>query len=277
MNYQRLLLDHLSLVDQIVRTTGRRRHLAGSELEDFSSFVRLRLIENDYAILRKFQNRSSLWTYLSAVIERMALDYCADKWGRWRPSAMAERLGPAAVVLERLVSRDGHTLEEALEIMRTNHSFGLAPAELLKIWTQLPLRARTTDVGEEAAAAMPSPRTSEENVDAAELHKKIGRIDRALQAAIEQLSVQERLLLGLRFDQDLSMVQIAKLTGSSVPTLHRRLEKAVTLLRASLLRAGLDRHEISELIGHPAIALAPLLRKEVEKFLGPVRLFKRDG
>ena len=182
MNYQRLLVDHLSVVDQIVRTTGRRRHLAAPELEDFSSFVRLRLIENDYAILRKFQNRSSIWTYLSAVIERLSLDYCADKWGRWRPSAMAERLGPAAVVLERLVSRDGHTLEEALEIIRSSHTFGLTKADLLKIWAQLPLRVRTTDVGEEAAAAIPSPRTSEENVDAAELHEKIDRIGRALKA-----------------------------------------------------------------------------------------------
>lgn len=277
MNYQRLLLDHLSLVDQIVRTTGRRRHLATPELEDFSSFVRLRLIENDYAILRKFQNRSSLWTYLSAVIERLSLDYCAEKWGRWRPSAMAERLGPAAVVLERLVSRDSHTLEEALELIRANHTFGLAKADLLKIWAQLPLRTRPTEVAEEAAAAIPSPRTSEENVDAGELHKKIAQIDRALKAALEQLSAQERVLLALRFDQDLSMVQIAKLTGSSVPTLHRRLEKAVTMLRTTLTRVGLDRHEIIELIGHPAIALAPLLRAEVEKFLGPVRLFKRDG
>jgi RNA polymerase sigma factor (sigma-70 family) len=277
VNYQRLLVDHLALVDQIVRTTGRRRHLAAAELEDFSGFVRLRLIENDYAILRKFQNRSSLWTYLSAVIERLSLDYCAEKWGRWRSSAMAERLGPAAVVLERLVSRDGHTLEEALELIRTNHSLGVAKADLLKIWAQLPQRTRTTDVGEEAAAAIPSPRTSEENVDAAELHKKIERIDQVLQAALEQLPAQERVLLGLRFDQDLSMVQIAKLTGSSVPTLHRRLEKAVTMLRASLSRVGLDRQEVIELIGHPSIALAPLLRAEVEKFLGPVRLFKRDG
>lgn len=277
MNYQRLLLDHLALVDQIVRTTGRRRHLAVPELEDFSSFVRLRLIENNYAILRKFQNRSSLGTYLSAVIERMSLDYCADKWGRWRPSAMAERLGPAAVVLERLVSRDGHEVEEALEIIRANHNFGIAKPQLLKIWAQLPLRVRTTDVSEEAAATIPSPRTSEENVDAAELHKKIDQIGRALKASLDQLSAQERVLLALRFDQDLSMVQIAKLIGSSVPTLHRRLEKAVGLLRTSLTRQGLDRHEIIELIGHPSIALAPLLRAEVEKFLGPVRLYKRDG
>ena len=260
-----------------MQTIGRRRHLDAAELEDFSSFVRLRLIENDYAILRKFQNRSSLWTYLSAVIDRLSLDYRTEQWGRWRPSAMAERLGPAAVVLERLVSRDGHSLEEALEIIRSSHNLGMTTVDLLKIWGQLPLRVRTIHVGEEAAAAIPSSRGCEENVDAAELHENIERVDRALQAAFRQISPQERVVLALRFDQDLSMVQIAKLTGRSVPTLHRRLEKAVKLLRASLSRSGLNRDEIIEVIGHPSIALAPLLRKEVEKFLGPVRLSKRDG
>jgi len=121
VDYQRLLLDHLDLINQIVRTVGRRRHLSATEAEDFASFVHLRMVDDDYAILRKFQNRSTLWTYLAAVIERMSLDFCAEKWGRWRPSAMAERLGPVAVVLERLVNRDSHSVDEALEILTTNH------------------------------------------------------------------------------------------------------------------------------------------------------------
>ena len=161
MDYQRLLLDHLDLIDQIVRTTGRRRHLSAAEREDFASFVHLRLVDDDYAILRKFQNRSTLWTYLAAVIERLSLDFCAEKWGRWRPSAMAERLGPVAVMLERLVTRDSHTIEEAMEIVRTNHDVGLTDAELRRIWEQLPARVRTTEVGEEAAATVSSNDTSE--------------------------------------------------------------------------------------------------------------------
>ena len=121
MDYQRLLLDHLDLVDQIVATIGRRRHLSSTERDDFASFVNLRLVEDNYAILRKFQNRSTLWTYLATVIEHLSLDFCSQEWGRWRPSAMANRLGPVAVLLERLVTRDSHTIEEAMEIVRTNH------------------------------------------------------------------------------------------------------------------------------------------------------------
>ncbi len=94
---------------------------------------------------------------------------------------------------------------------------------------------------------------------------------------LRRLLAQDRVLIALRFDQDLSMVEIAKLTGSSVPTLHRRLDKSVKQLRSALSHAGFDPREVANLIGHPSIALSPLLRAEVERFLGPVRLSKRDG
>jgi hypothetical protein len=85
------------------------------------------------------------------------------------------------------------------------------------------------------------------------------------------------VVIALSFDQELPIVEIAKLTGISVPTLHRRLNKSLKQLRLSLTGSGLDRRELADLIGHPSIALSPLLRAEVERFLGLVRLHKRDG
>ncbi len=195
VDYQRLFLDHLDLVDQIVRTTGRRRHLAPHEQDDLSSFVHLSLIENDYAILRKFQGRSSYWTYLAAVIERLSLDFCIELWGRWRPSTMAERLGPEAVLLERLVTRDGHPLEEALELARTNHAVTQSHAELRAIWAQLPARARPTEVAEEAAADVPAEESAEADVDDAGRKADVERLERALASALAQCSDQERVLI----------------------------------------------------------------------------------
>jgi len=277
VDYQRLLLDHLDLVDQIVRTIGRRRHLSATERDDFASFVNLRLVDDNYAILRKFQRRSSLWTYLATVIERLSLDFCAEKWGRWRPSAMAERLGHVAILLERLVTRDSHTIEEAIELVRTNHNVALSDAELRKIWDQLPVRVRTTEVSEEAAASVSSNDSSESRIEDADRRERIERLQRALASAFDQLAAQDRVIIALRFDQDLSMVEIAKLTGSSVPTLHRRLDKSVKQLRLALTHAGLDPRDVVSLLGHHSIALSPLLRAEVERFLGSVRLSKRDG
>lgn len=277
MDYQRLFIDQLDLINRIVRTTGRRRHLSAVEQEDFGSYVKLRLIENDYAIFRKHQQRSSLWTYLITVIERLALDYYAEKWGRWRPSAMAERLGPVAILLERLVTRDLHTIEESMEIVRAHHYVGLTYGELRKLWEQLPVRVRTTEVGEEAAATVSSNETSEVTVEDAERQKSIDRLQRILQTAFGEIPAQDRVLIALRFDQGMSMVDIAKLLNSSVPTLHRKLDKGIKHLRLALTHSGFEAREVHNLIGHPSIALSPLLRTEVERFLGPVRLYKRDG
>ena len=44
--------------------------------------MKLKLIENDYAILAKFQGKAKLSTYLTTVIHNMFRDYRIQKWGR---------------------------------------------------------------------------------------------------------------------------------------------------------------------------------------------------
>ena len=277
MKHQRLFTDNLQHIEKLVRFSGRRHHLSHVELEDFASYVNIELLKDDCATLRKFQRRSSWWTFLATVIEKLALDFLIQRWGRWRPSAMAEKLGPVAVILDRLVNRDGHTVEEAMEIVRTNHAVGLTYAELRAMWDQLPPRPRLTEVGEEAAATVSSPDSSEVRVEDAALKQEIERLEQTLHAAFQALAAQDRVMIALRFDHGLAVVEIAKVMKSSVPTIHRRLDRCLKELRAALARGGFDPREISGLIGHASVTLSPLLRAEVERFLRPVRLSKRDG
>lgn len=277
MKHQRLFTDNLELIAKLVRYSGRRHHLSHVELQDFTSYVNIELLKDDCATLRKFQNRSSWWTFLATVIEKLALDFLIQRWGRWRPSAMADKLGPAAVILDRLVNRDGHTVEEAIEIVRTNHAVGLTYGELRAMWDQLPPRPRVTEVGEEAAEEVSAPDSSEIRVDDAALKQDIERLEKTLHAAFAGLAAQDRVMIALRFDHGLTVAEIAKVMKSTVPTLHRRLDRSLKELRATLSRSGVDPREISRLIGHSSVTLSPLLRAEVEKFLRPVRLSKRDG
>ena len=46
----------------------RARRLAPDHAEEFCAWARLRLIDNDHAILRKFQGRSTLRTFLVTVV-----------------------------------------------------------------------------------------------------------------------------------------------------------------------------------------------------------------
>ncbi len=198
------------------------------------AFVNVRLLENDCAVLRKFRGKSSMWTYLAAVIERQLLDFIYERWGRWRPSATADTLGPIAVLLERLVTRDGHTLEEAMEIVRTNHEVGKTYAELRAIWEQLPARGKAIEVSDEAADEVLSDDTAEDLVEDAERQRAIERLERALAKALAKLATQDRVIIALRYDRGFSVAEIAKLRQSSVPTVHRRLDASLKHLKKEL-------------------------------------------
>jgi hypothetical protein len=108
------LVDNLPLVESVVSDVARRQRVRGDELAEFRSLAYLKLIDHDYEALRRFRGHSSLRTYLTVVLQRVLLDHRNRQWGRWRPSAGAQRLGSAAVQLERLVTRDGLTPQEAV-------------------------------------------------------------------------------------------------------------------------------------------------------------------
>src|ERR1041385_4658834 len=88
-----------ALIDRITAGVCRRARVSGADAEDFSGDVKLALMEGDFAILREFEQRSSLAGYLSIVIERLMFDQRTRAFGRWMPSAQAKRLGDAAVLL----------------------------------------------------------------------------------------------------------------------------------------------------------------------------------
>ncbi len=129
-NAEALFLEHLPLITRLTKAVARRRHLSPVDTEDFTSIVHLRFIEDDYALLRKFQGRSTLPTFLLVVIHRICLDLQTREWGKWRPSENAKRQGPAAVTLERLLMRDGLTLDEAIAVMTISQS-GMPSREVL--------------------------------------------------------------------------------------------------------------------------------------------------
>src|SRR4051812_3713070 len=113
-----LLIAHLDTVDAAVSYVSRRKLLSPDEREELRSCVYVKLLENDCSVLRQFRGDSQLLTFLFVVVDRVLIDLRNAKWGKWRPSAAARRLGDAAVRLEELVGRDGLTRDEAEAVMR---------------------------------------------------------------------------------------------------------------------------------------------------------------
>ena len=102
-----LFLSCLPVVDEVTAQLCRRHRLTSDESDGFRSEVRLHFSQRDFDLLRRFEGRSRLQTYLTVVISRLFLDYRTRLWGRCRPSTEATCLGPSAVPIATLVVHDG--------------------------------------------------------------------------------------------------------------------------------------------------------------------------
>jgi len=85
MDCQELLRSNLALVERLVRFVCQRAQVVGADVDDFASTVKLALIENDYSVLRAWEGRSSLATYLTVIIQRMLADERFRTLGRCVP------------------------------------------------------------------------------------------------------------------------------------------------------------------------------------------------
>src|SRR5258708_23704301 len=98
MDVEELFLRHLGTIETIVSYIGRSNHLDCLETEEFSAQVKLELIDGNYAIIRKFEGRSTFATYLTTAIQRMFYQHPVKLWWKWRPSSEARRICAKASV-----------------------------------------------------------------------------------------------------------------------------------------------------------------------------------
>jgi RNA polymerase sigma factor (sigma-70 family) len=245
----------LPLIERLLSSVCRRNAFSVDESEDFASWAKLRLVENDFAVFRKFQGRSSLSTYLTAVIVNLFRDYRIHCWGKWRPSAEAKRLGTVAVQLETLVSRDGRSVAEAIAHLQSNAGVDRPTAELERLFSQLPSRTRRRFEGEEALAALPAAESSDGGVEESERRATERKAESALAQALGSLEPKDRLALKLRFADGLQIVEIASLLGEPARPLYSRIERALVSVRRSLEAHGLEAGQASELVGWSGLDL----------------------
>jgi len=246
---ERLLLAHLDVVESVLRVVCRRHKLGSAETDDFGSHVKLKLVEEDYAILKKFEGRSNIRTYLTVVIQRLFLDYRISAWGKWRPSVEATRLGPLAVYVEQLLVRDGHSVDEALEVLRTNQGVSIDRAELEMLAGRLPSRQRHRFECDEQLADLPSNDVLPDQAMAhRELRAASARVWKALSAIIAQFDVQDRLILTMRFEDGRTIAEIATVLRLEQKGLYRRTDRLLQRIRAELKIQGVDAPEVAAIL-----------------------------
>ena len=255
LELEALLLDHLGWIDKASATLCRRSGMSPRDSEEFASWARLRLIEDDYAVLRKFRHESKFSTYLTVVLAMLFRDYRVQRWGRWRPSAAAQRLGSVAITLEMLVYRDAMPLDQAVSALRTNAGVELTERELRAIFARLPRRTpvRPTEAGPGPLESTESPLHADDDVVADEASREKAAIDVAITSAVACLPAEDQLIIRLRFWEGLGIADISRLLGLPQKPLYRRVDRLLDELRTYLETAGVSAADARSVLGDPNV------------------------
>jgi RNA polymerase sigma factor for flagellar operon FliA len=249
---EQYFLAHLRQIEQIIAFVCRRNHVDAQDAEEFAAHTKLKLIEGNYAILRKFEGRSLFTTYLTTVIQRLFFQYRVQLWGKWRPSAEAKRLGDKAIALERLMTRDSCSFNEAVDILTSTPDSPFTANELEVIYLRLPARMPRPVLVSDADA----PDVAAEGVDAsnglmsAERECTARRAAAALDACIAGLDAEEQIILRMRFANSMRVPDIARILSLDMKKLYKRIEKLLIRLKMALEKAGIARADIDDLLAH---------------------------
>jgi RNA polymerase sigma factor (sigma-70 family) len=267
-------LDHRDVIERAIRFVCRRHRLAGPDADDLASTVRLHLLADDAAVLRAFTGRSSFRTYLITVVTHQFQDWRNAQWGKWRPSAEARRMGPLGVLLETRLARDGLSMDQAVEMLRTNHGVTEPRSALEAMVTRFPSRVARTFVDDRMIADHAAVDGQADTPMLAEASARTARrAASVLEAALRALPSQDRIILSMRFDDDLSIASIAQLLGLEQKPLYRRVVRLLLGLRSTLEAEGIGASDAADVLEHRGFDLAAGSGTGESGF--PVRLFNR--
>jgi RNA polymerase sigma factor (sigma-70 family) len=232
-------------IEGILKFVCRKEGLRDHRADDFCQWTRLKLIENDCAILRSFKGDASFKTFLVTVIRNKYRDWLDHTHGKFRVTAKAKKLGLVAINLERMILRDQMSYGEATQLLASKGMAG-SIEECDEIWGQLDQKERRHFVPDEFLEnheASPSVDPLED----AERQRLTRKVQDALMAAIAALPPQDNLILRLRYWDQVSVAEIAKLQQIEQKPLYRRFDQLLKRLERDMVARGVSSEEVRDL------------------------------
>ncbi len=231
--------------------------------DDCFVYVCEQLKSDNLRRLRRFDRNgpASFATWLRVVVRNLCLDWRRSRFGRPRAFRAVERLS----LLDQEVYGALHLRQlgesEALETVRTSfpdlsredfaesqvriaanltpHQNWLLASRRLRL---VSMSERPDDQGSQVSAREPAG-DGPSPEEAAARREEI----ETLRSALGSLASEERLLLRMRFEQDLTLEAIGRLTGlGSATTVHRAVQRAVEQLRDELEAQSEGRASVGE-------------------------------
>jgi RNA polymerase sigma factor (sigma-70 family) len=223
------------LLARVIRDVARAKRLSPDDADDFAQYVHLKLLERNDDVFERFSGRSSLKTFLTVVVNRLRLDWQRATRGKWRPSAMATRLGPVAMRLDRLIYRDGLSAGDAIAQLESDRS--LPRTDLWQLANQLPEhhpRRFVADTLLDSFASTPF----DDPIERYQRAQANVAIRRQLRAALNTLPPSDRHLIVARYIDGQTIPVVARTLSADPKALYRRCDRVLQQLRRRLGHAG---------------------------------------
>lgn len=249
-DYEALLVEHHPFIRRTAARLCQRHGLDPDDTDEFVSWTTAKLVDNDYAVLRKFRGDSALTTFLTVVVSMLYRDFRVARWGRWRPSAEARRRGPDAVALETLIYRDGYGVSQAVTTLVLRGQTALSERELRDLAAALPMRppGRLNDTSDHHLPNLRSDDTTDKSLIASESDAQREHIADVLSRALAALPAEDAMIVRLRFFENMSVATIARTLKLEQKPLYRRIERLLARMRGTLEAAGVSREQVADLL-----------------------------
>ncbi len=237
-----ILAREPGLIDRVIASLLAVHRLTGRDAEQLASFVRRRIAENDFAIVREHKGESSLLAFLMVIAERLAIEHRDALWARWRDEAAAAGNAEIAATLERLVYEQALPIDEALQ------AAGVVDdpprrSELEALWARRPwggvrpiLDLKWQDLSRRAGGLLEREPTA---------------LERHLSAILSQLAVEEHLMLYQRFAGGLPIEAIASWLRRPSDEVSRQIDGLLDRLGGELAEAGVEATDVAGLLADP--------------------------
>ena len=253
---RQLYLGNLDVIDKAARLVSRNRGHSPDDTEDFCQEAKLYLLQKPrvLGVFRGEPEGCTLLGYLIGVLGNFALDIYRRQSGKWHTCAEAKRLGPEAEALETLRYRDNKPLELALEELLRKFP-DLSREQALKLDEKLKPRSLRQWVGDAPLEKMAAPSHADDDVEQHELETIERRVKKALDEALDELPVIDRVMVKSIFGHNLSIKDFAALHGLEPRQGYSRFDRLRAGLRRKLEKLGIQAEEALRIIGWSDLAL----------------------
>ena len=201
--------------------------------------MRHKLLQDDYAVLRKYRGASSRTTFLTVVISNLFRDHRIKHWGKWRPSAEAKRQGEVAVRLEAAIYRDQLSFEQACGFLAQDSRLKADREQLRKLLASLPYRAPKRVENGADVDDVASPDSADGRVLDHEREGRLQAAKAALGQAVDRLAPEDQVIIRLHFYEGFSIADVARAVGIPQKPLYARMKRLLEALHKDLASQGI--------------------------------------